>query len=355
MKGRVIALGEIADRKCAALWIDGHVEDFLADPKERQEFGPGAILRATVDRPVKGMGGVFLKLPGANGYLRGAKGLSQGQAVTVQITGHPDIGKALPVTDRIIFKGRGAILTPGAPGLNISRSIKDEETRLRLHDAVQPLVRDNGLGLILRTQAAHLSDQEIADEVEDLVALTESVLSDKGTKPELLVAAPSAHDVAWREWSVPEPDAVEEGADAFTRLAIDEAILDAMAAKQTLGASSFVWIEPTRALVAVDVNTGAGFAPAAALDANLKAVEALPRHLRVRGLGGQITIDFAPLPKRDRPRIEAALKKAFRADPVETSLVGWTPLGHFELQRKRERAPVDTELQNALSGLPAAH
>jgi len=44
--------------------------------------------------------------------------------------------------------------------------------------------------------------------------------------------------------------------------------------------------------------------------------------------------------KRDRREIETMLKAAFRADPVETSLAGWSNLGLFELQRKRERRPL---------------
>ncbi|WP_417809935.1 ribonuclease E/G, partial [Thioclava sp.] len=65
---------------------------------------------------------------------------------------------------------------------------------------------------------------------------------------------------------------------------------------------------------------------------------------RLRGLGGQITLDLAPMPKKDRKQFEISLRSAFRADPIETSLVGWTPLGHYELQRKRERLPVPTGL-----------
>ena len=57
-------------------------------------------------------------------------------------------------------------------------------------------------------------------------------------------------------------------------------------------------------------------------------------------LGGQAVIDFAPSPKGDRKRIEDALKSAFRKDGSETALAGWTPLGNFELQRKRDRAPL---------------
>jgi len=46
------------------------------------------------------------------------------------------------------------------------------------------------------------------------------------------------------------------------------------------------------------------------------------------------------MPKKDRRGFETALRAAFRADSEETVLVGWTPLGHYELQRKRSRVPL---------------
>ena len=50
------------------------------------------------------------------------------------------------------------------------------------------------------------------------------------------------------------------------------------------------------------------------------------------------------MPKKDRRQFETALRAAFRQDSVETTLVGWTPLGHFELQRKRDRLPLSEVL-----------
>ncbi|MGY9052782.1 MAG: ribonuclease E/G, partial [Rhodobacterales bacterium] len=58
---------------------------------------------------------------------------------------------------------------------------------------------------------------------------------------------------------------------------------------------------------------------------------------------GQVVIDFAPSPKKDRHTIETALASAFRKGNIDTIIVGWTTLGNFELQRKRERIPL-TEL-----------
>ncbi|HIP23543.1 MAG TPA: ribonuclease G, partial [Rhodobacteraceae bacterium] len=107
-----------------------------------------------------------------------------------------------------------------------------------------------------------------------------------------------------------------------------------------LEGGAYMYVEPTRALVAVDINTGADFSPAAALKANISASRALPRALRLRGLGGQITVDFAPLAKKDRRQIEQIIKAAFKKDSIDTMILGWTPLGHLELQRKRARTPL---------------
>jgi Ribonuclease G/E len=50
------------------------------------------------------------------------------------------------------------------------------------------------------------------------------------------------------------------------------------------------------------------------------------------------------MPKKDRRSFEMSLRAAFKADRIETILAGWTPLGHFELQRKRERLPLSEVL-----------
>ena len=75
MKGRVIALGQIDGFEAAALIEDGRVEDFLVESDQPR---PGTIYRALVDRPVKGQGGVFVRTPDGQGFLRNAKGLAGG-------------------------------------------------------------------------------------------------------------------------------------------------------------------------------------------------------------------------------------------------------------------------------------
>ena len=336
MKGYQIVLDELNGREAAALMLDGQLDDLLVAPNTDTSPGPGAILRAIADRPLKGQGGMMMSLPGGqSGLFRNAKGLRSGEALLVQVISHPEDGKAPTVTDRLVFKGRSAIITPSAKGINISRSVKDEEERVRLRAAAHTQAAENSPhGVIVRSEAVYEDEEAISVEIDDLLTLADQVLADAGEGPELLLDAPSPHDLAWRDW--PKAEIVK----GFEDHGVLDA-LDALASPQVALPVGSVFIEPTRALVAVDVNTGGDFSPASGLKANIETARALPRQLRLRGLGGQIVLDLAPMAKKDRKQFEQILRAAFRKDPIETALVGWTPLGHFELQRKRERLPLE--------------
>jgi Rne/Rng family ribonuclease len=152
------------------------------------------------------------------------------------------------------------------------------------------------------------------------------------------LAAPGAAAEAVREWEETGTE-TESGGSALSDAGIWEEI-DALRRPLVPLGAGLLAIEPTRSLVAVDVNTGSDLSPAAALKANLAAARELPRQLRLRGLGGQVVIDFAPLARPDRSRVEAALTAALRSDGIETTIAGWTPLGHLELHRRRTRRPL---------------
>ncbi|WP_127901647.1 ribonuclease E/G [Solirhodobacter olei] len=346
MKGRTVALGQIAGRGAAALIVDGQLEDLLLDPPEDAATAAGAIFRAVADRPVKGLGGVFVKLPQGRGFLRQAKGVAAGKPLLVQVTGPAEPGKALPVTTRLLFRSRYCILTPGAPGLNIARGIRDEDARAHLAALAQEGMEgaDEELGLILRSACASAEAEEIAADLAETRALAEAVMADLDGPPELLLDAPDAALSAWRDWAEPAPDEVDDSPTAFADHGVEEMVDALLSPAVPLPGGAKMFIEPTRALIAVDINTGADTSPAASLKANIAAARALPRQLRLRGLGGQIVIDFAPMPKRDRATLDQVLKAAFRHDGAETALAGWTPLGNYEMQRKRDRLPLAASL-----------
>ena len=337
---RLVLLDTLKDRPAAALLVDGRIEDLAIDPADDKPL-PGAIYRAVADRPMKGQGGLFVKLPEGSGFLRQTAGIAPGQRLLVQITGPAEAGKAYPVTTRLLFKSRFAIVTPGAPGLNISRRIKEDDLRAELEalasDGMQGA--EESLGLILRSACVHANDDEIAEDIAAMRDLAQAVLADLQGNAELLVEGAGAHETAWRDWADPAPDDVIEG--GFADHGVLEQIDALLTARVALG-EGHMMIEPTRALIAVDVNTGNDTSPAAALKANIAAARELPRQLRLRGLGGQVVIDFAPMPKKDRAVLDQVIRAAFKSES-EVNLAGWTTLGLYEMTRKRDRLPL-TEL-----------
>lgn len=332
MKGRSIILDHIQGREAAAPMVDGKLDDFLIDGDAPL---PGTIYRARADRPVKGQGGMFLTTPDGPAFLRQVKGLAPGQMLLVQVSGYAEPGKAIPVTQKLLFKSRYAIATPGAPGLNISRAIRDEEERDRLLEVAHDELEGASHGMILRSACAGADAEEVAEDIAAMSDLATQVLADAEGDIEVLTEGDGPHLRAWREWSQAAEVFREEG--DFEQHGVLDALDQALSIREYLPGGGCFFVESTRALVAVDVNTGSDTSLAAGTKANIACARLLPRALRLRGLAGQIVIDVAPMPKKDRSTFESALRAALRADSEETIMVGWTNLGNFELQRKRSR------------------
>ena len=222
MKGRMIVLDHVGGREGAALLVDGKLQDLLIDDDEAPR--PGAIFRAICDRPLKGQGGMMLKLPeGETAFLRQGKGLAPGQPILVQVTGYVDGGKAIPVTDRVLFKSRYAIVTPGKPGINVSQSIKDDDVRERVLACAHEEGVSDGFGLILRSSCEGGSDEDIIEDIAAMDAMASAIMADKVGVAEALTDGDGPHALAWREWV--EPATIVTEAGSFE----DQGVLDQMA------------------------------------------------------------------------------------------------------------------------------
>jgi len=343
-KGTVVAIDTIDGQRAAAMVKDGKLVDLLVDPTSDAPR-PNAIYRAKATQPMKGQNGLILNLGnGQKGFLKQAKGIAPGTTMLVQVMTHAEPGKAAPVVNKLLFKSRYAIVTPNNPGINIARGIRDEEEQLRLREIAHEAFADapENCGLILRSACDKAPDDDIYADIAAMVQTANAVLADASGAPELLLDAPDAAEQAWVNW--PDADEVIAEDGCFETLGVWDHIYALGRPECALSGSASMVIEPTRALVAVDVNTGADFSLSAGLKANLATAKDLPRQLRLRGLGGQIVVDFAPSPKNERRSIETELRRAFKADGIDTILVGWTTLGHYELQRKRERLPLSEVL-----------
>lgn len=341
MKGSTIILDHLNGREASACLISGKLDDLLIDTPDRPRIGSIHLVKA--DRQMKGQGGIFVSHTNRF-FLRQAKAVKPGETLMVQVVSLAEDGKAPPVSTKVVFKSRYVIVTPDAPGINIARSIRDDDERDRLLVVARELLGDLEYGIILRSSCFGADEDAIADDLEDMLGQASDVLARAADgKIGPLSDGDGPHVIAWRDWG--DADEVVTTAGGFEDLGVLDQIDDLEHPKAVMGAAT-TYIEPTRALVAVDVNTGADTSLAAGLKANLSVARGLSRQLRLRGLGGQIVIDFAPMPKNDRKQVQAALASALKADPIETSLVGWTPLGLFELQRKRERIPLSEALGN---------
>ena len=342
MIGRIVILDDLDGAQASCLIVDGHLVEVSVDPGSDIPL-PGAIYRAVADRPMKGQGGMFVKLPaGQSGFLRQTGGIAPGQKLLVQVTGPAEAGKALPVTTRLLFKSRYAIVTPGAPGQNVSRAIRDDDQRAFLGDLAAQAMQGAAetLGLILRSACAGADPDVVVEDIAAMRGLAEAVLADLTGGPELLVDGPGAHDLACRDWLDPDPDEVLTEPGGFDTHGVHEMLAALCSPRVALPLGGHMMIEPTRALVAVDVNTGPDTSPAAALKANIAAARDLPRQMRLRGLGGQIVIDFAPVPKKDRAVLDQVIRAAFRPEGADVNLAGWTTLGLYEITRRRDRLPL---------------
>lgn len=384
MKGRVIAINRTDDLTVGAGLIeDGRVIDLIIDPPATgQGDAPpsiGAVYLGKVSSQTT-KGGTFVEIGGAQtAFLRNAGKHAAGEHVIVQISGYGEPGKAAPATNRVLYKGQIVILTPGAKGVNVSRQIKDPDERTRLTDAVAAAMEHLGAdrfaavidrsGVIVRTHAAGQAEDRILRDLSNLVRLCTEMdrTASSMDAPGLIGMASPAFTIALTEWCHPmpdriafsdharppgpEPSGIVSCRDLQDRIGYDDpspfdthGVWDEIerlkSPRVELPSGAWMAVETTRAMVTVDVNTGGEFGGGSAMTANIEAARELPRQLRLRGLGGQIIVDFAPLQKAHRRKIEEVLKAAFRKDPIDTVLAGWTPLGNFELQRKRERRPL---------------
>ncbi|MDA9324883.1 ribonuclease E/G [Amylibacter sp.] len=347
-KGRIVVLDEVNGKPAAALLVNGQIHDLLIEADNNLPK-PEAIYRGRTTLPMKGQNGIILDIGnGQKAFLRNAKGIPQGTQMTVQVATHAEIGKATPVVNKLIFKSRYCIVTPDAPGLNIARSIKDDGERDRLLEIVHEVStnRSNEYGLIIRSSAMDIDADAISDDINAMYDLADNVMSQTSGDPALIMPPPTAEMKAWRDWVNPDPDEVIKETNSFETMGIWDHIEKLKHSKSKLPNGASMIIEPTSAFVAVDVNTGNDFSLSAGLKANLAVAKELPNQLSLRGLGGQIIIDFAPSPKKDRKLIETALNSSFRKGKIDTVVVGWTTLGNFELQRKRERIPLSELLHD---------
>ncbi|GMU63821.1 MAG: hypothetical protein AMXMBFR36_00950 [Acidobacteriota bacterium] len=308
--------------------------------------------------------------------------LRAGQELLVQVTKDPMPNKGARVTTHVTLPGRFLVLLPTVRHLGISRRIEDEVERTRLRSLLDALSHDDG-GLIVRTAGEGRAGDELAADRAWLASLWRRIRDSS----ELLSAPALVHqdlDLALRVvrdlfsadfavlWVagegtygrivefldqvqpalVPRVKLDREERGLFERFGIDHAIEDALKPKVWLPSGGYLVINPTEALVAIDVNTGRYVGrdnlEETALATNLEAVVEVVRQVRLRDLGGILVVDFIDMVDRGhREQVFAALESELRKDRSKSKVLAMSEFGLVEITRERSRANLERQLTSS--------
>ncbi|MCJ2014056.1 ribonuclease E/G [Methylobacterium sp. J-076] len=338
-------------------------DDPDAEPKIAQIGGNGDALAEIPERP---------RAPRRHYKIQEV--IKRRQIILVQVVKEERGTKGAALTTYLSLAGRYSVLMPNTGrGGGISRKITSAADRKRLKDVVADLDVPGGMGVILRTAGASRSKPEIARDFEYLMRLWESVreltltsiapslvyeegslikraIRDLYNKEldEVLVAGEDAYREAKDFMRMLMPDQVKvvkpyrDTTPVFARFGV-EAQLDAMFSTHvSLKSGGYLVINPTEALVSIDVNSGRATREHdiedTALKTNLEAAEEVARQLRLRDLAGLIVIDFIDMEeKRNNRAVEKKLNDCLKSDRARIQVGRISPFGLMEMSRQRIR------------------
>lgn len=304
--------------------------------------------------------------------LAEGESLSAHQSIVVQIFRDAVPGKGPRVRRAVSLPGRFVVLLSDAQGVAVSSRIEDEAERQRLIAGLEE-VEQQGVGWIVRTAAIGVDPEELRAEAITLLARWRAIEQEaaRSTPPKLLhgelgalerwVRDRAGDDVReiWVDSTASEtrmrgaltataPEMLErlhrhDGPEPlFERFGVEAQVDAAWARRVSLPSGGSLVIEPTEALVAIDVNSGRDLGAASleetALATNLEAAREAARQLRLRDLAGIIVIDFIDLASEEHwAEVRAALEFELTNDRATTLVEGPTAFGLFAVTRKRAR------------------
>ncbi len=327
-----------------------------------------------------------LPVRNANGHGHGATLgtnicdiLKQGQELIVQIVKEPIGTKGARVTTHITLPGRYLVLMPTVDYIGISRRIADERERERLKE-MAARVKPSGMGVIVRTVAEGVDEEELSIDVDMLTSLWRKILnrSTHGPIPNLLHRDLELVQRILRDAFTPDVDRLtidsryeyekildlldivspqlktkvflEERDNIFEEHNIDAELEKALKRKVWLRCGGYIVIDQAEALTAVDVNTGKYVGSTnledTVLKTNLEAAVEIARQLRLRNIGGIIIVDFIDMTMEEhRRQVLEVLEEEIRKDKTKTNILGITQLGLVEMTRKKVRPSLAEVLQ----------
>ena len=298
--------------------------------------------------------------------------LKSKQNILCQVTKNPIAHKGARLTQEVSLPGRFVVLVPNSDTYGISKRLPDKERkRLRkILDRVKP----KGAGIIVRTAAENVTEDEIVNDVRRLANQWEQIekLANASSGPSMLYREPEmAVRVIREEFNkeyrgimiddralyedvkgyvesitpaladrVQYYDRDAEPLSLFERHHVAEQLRKAVDTKVWLPSGGSLIIEGTEALTVIDVNTGKNVGSSSLEETvyrnNLEAAREVARQLRLRDVGGIIVIDFVDMEiKKNREEVVRVFREALAQDKTRTQVFDISELGLVEMTRKR--------------------
>jgi len=297
------------------------------------------------------------------------------QILLVQVAKEERGNKGAALTTYLSLAGRYCVLMPNTPrGGGISRKISNASDRKRLKSVVSELELPKGVGLIIRTAGASRTKTEIKRDADYLLRLWTNIreLTLNSVAPSLIYEEGNLVKRVIRDLYDKEIDSVQvEGeeaykeAKAFMKMLMPshakkvqhyketvplflrhqcEAQLEAIYSDVApLKSGGYIVINPTEALVSIDVNSGRSTRErnieATALKTNLEAAAEAARQMRLRDLAGLIVIDFIDMDENKNNRaVEKKMKDMLKRDRARLQVGRISQFGLMEISRQRRRS-----------------
>ncbi len=302
--------------------------------------------------------------------------LKRDQEVLVQLEKEETGTKGAALTTYVSLPGRYLVLMPDSEGGGISRKIEGEKHRQRIKEIARQLDVPKGMALIVRTAGLGRSKADLAKDLHYLLRLWESILkkAQKTPAPSLIYQERDLVIRSIRDYFTPEIDEVlidhkevfnrardffrivmpryqnkvklyGEKRPLFSKYELEKQIGTIYERRVELKSGGSIFIDPTEALVAADVNSGRATRGRGmedtAFQTNLEAADEIARQLRLRDLGGLVVVDFIDMTERKHKQaVERSFRQALKRDKARIEIGRISRLGLLELSRQRLRPAV---------------
>ena len=366
----------ISSQKTAVLEEDKLVELFIEDNTLDKKVSN--IYRGIVKKVLPGIDACFVDIGFEKmAYLQMKKdsSIKAGQEILVQVNKEEIGTKGAKLSLEISIAGRYLVYIPSNDRVTISNKITEEKERFRLKKIAKSINTEN-LGLIIRTEAAGCSKEELEKDIKELKQQYENILKEYklGMGPKLLYKSLDVSSKYVKDNVNDSVDKIitndikkyeelknilkyinvdyinklvlEENKDVFDLYKVNNQIQKALNKKVWLKSGGYLIIEKTEALTVIDVNTGK-FTGSLKLDetvykTNLEAASEIARQLKLRDIGGIIIVDFIDMHKqKNKDELIKILKQELQKDKRKSEVLGMTRLGLVEIARRREKESID--------------